>query len=129
MEPIMKNVMVCVTQQKTCDRLIEYGRELLEDEPGELSIIHVAHSQYKFLGNSREGEALDYLYEKAKEYGASLTVLRSDDILKTLTEQVRKNRVDIIVMGESREGGAPSNMVAKLEEGLASDARLLVVPA
>jgi K+-sensing histidine kinase KdpD len=127
----MKNIMVCVTQQKTCDRLIKYGRELLNDEPGELLVIHVAHNQYKILGNSQEGEALDYLYEKAKEYGASLTVLRSDDILKTLTEQARKNRIDVIVMGESREGGAPSNMVARLEEAFASDsgARLLVVPA
>jgi K+-sensing histidine kinase KdpD len=121
--------MVCVTQQKTCDRLIKYGRELLGEEPGELFVIHVAPGQYKFLGNSKEGEALDYLYEKAKEYGASLTVLRSGDILKTLTEQARKNRVDIVVMGESREGSAPSNMVAKLEERLASDARLFVAPA
>jgi K+-sensing histidine kinase KdpD len=123
--------MVCVTQQKTCDRLIKYGRELLGDEPGELLIIHVAPGQYKFLGNSQEGEALDYLYEKAKEYGASLSVLRSDDILKTLAEQAQKNRVDVIVIGESREGYAPSNIVARLEERLAAGAgaRLFVVPA
>jgi K+-sensing histidine kinase KdpD len=125
----MKNIMVCVTQQKTCDRLIKYGRELLDGDSGELLVFHVAHNQYKFLGNSQEGEALDYLYEKAKEYGASLTVLRSDDILRTLTEQTQKNRIDIIVMGESREGGALPNMVAQLEKQLASDTRLLVVPA
>jgi K+-sensing histidine kinase KdpD len=125
----MKNVMVCVTQQRTCDRLIKYGRDLLDGEGGELLVIHVAHSQYKFLGNSQEGEALDYLYEKAKEYGAGLTVLKSDDVLRTLTEQARKNHVDIVVMGESREGGAPSNMVAKLEEQLADGTTLLEIPS
>jgi K+-sensing histidine kinase KdpD len=121
--------MVCVTRQKTCDRLIKYGRELLEGEQGELLIIHVARSQYKFLGGAEDGAALDYLYEKAKEYGASLTVLKSDDVLETLTAQVRKNNVNIVVIGESREGGAPSNMVAKLKEQLANDASLLVIPA
>lgn len=125
----MKNIMVCVTRQKTCDRLIKYGRELLEGEQGELLIIHVARSQYKFLGGAEDGAALDYLYEKAKEYGASLTVLKSDDVLETLTAQVRKNNVNIVVIGESREGGAPSNMVAKLKEQLANDASLLVIPA
>jgi hypothetical protein len=47
----MKNVMVCVTQQKTCDRLIQYGHEFLGDHKGELFIIHVAHQHIKFLGN------------------------------------------------------------------------------
>jgi K+-sensing histidine kinase KdpD len=121
--------MVCVTQQKTCDRLIKHGRELLEGESGELFIIHVAHSRYKFLGGSEDGEALDYLYEKAKEYGANLTVLKSDDVLETLSAQALKNRIDVVVIGESREGGAPSNMVAKLQEKLADDASLLVIPA
>ncbi|MDR1246004.1 MAG: universal stress protein [Clostridiales Family XIII bacterium] len=125
----MKNIMVCVTGQKTCDRLIKYGRDLLDGEQGELLIIHVARSQYKFLGGTEDGAALDYLYEKAKEYGAGLTVLKSDDVLETLIAQARKNQVDIVVIGESREGCAPSNMVAKLKEQLADDAELLIIPA
>ncbi|MDR2355811.1 MAG: universal stress protein [Clostridiales Family XIII bacterium] len=124
----MKNIMVCVTQQRTCDRLIKYGKELLGDEPGELFVIHVADGRFSILGSSKEGEALDYLYENAKEYGASLTVLKSDDVLRTLVEQARKNRADIVVLGESREGAA-SNMVAKLEENLTEGTRLLVIPA
>lgn len=38
----MSNVMVCVTQQKTCDRLIRYGSNLVKGAKGELFIIHVA---------------------------------------------------------------------------------------
>ena len=73
----MKNVMVCVTQQKTCDRLIRYGHEVLDGQEGELFIIHVAPKDFKILGSSEEGEALDYLYGKAIEYGANLTVVRT----------------------------------------------------
>jgi K+-sensing histidine kinase KdpD len=120
--------MVCVTQQKTCDRLIKYGRELQGDGPGELLVIHVADGRYGILGNSGEGEALDYLYEKAKEYGAGLTVIKSDDALKTLIEQAQKNHVDVVVLGESREGFAASNMFAKLKEYL-EGTQLLVIPA
>ena len=97
----MKNVMVCVTQQKTCDRLIRYGNDILGDNKGELFIIHVAHYKFNFLGNTKEGEALEYLYEKALEYGANLTVVRSNDVLETLADLVKKNKITHIVVGES----------------------------
>jgi K+-sensing histidine kinase KdpD len=121
--------MVCVTQQKTCDRLIQYGREFLGNEDGELSIIHVAHYQFKFLGNTKEGEALDYLYEKALEYGASLTVVRSNHILDTLIDQVKKEHVDYVVIGESRESDEESTIPALLSRRLEGRAKLLIIPA
>jgi K+-sensing histidine kinase KdpD len=121
--------MVCVTQQKNCDRLIKYGREFIGEETGELTILHVAHSDYKFLGHSKEGEALEYLYEKALEYGAGLTVVRSDDIIGTFVSHVRKNKVDYVIMGESRESAAHSNVIMQLESKLAGLANLIIVPA
>jgi K+-sensing histidine kinase KdpD len=124
----MKNIMVCVTQQKTCDRLIKFGRGLIDEQGGELLVIHVAPSQYKFLGGAEDGEALDYLYEKAKEYGAGLTVLKSDDVLETLVAQTVKNRIDVVVMGESRESGEFLNIIDKLRNRLAEGASLLVIP-
>lgn len=125
----MKNVMVCVTQQKTCDRLIRYGHEFLGDHKGELFIIHVAHYQIKFLGNSKEGEALEYLYEKALEYGANLTVVRSNDVLETLTELIKKNKITHVIVGESGEAETKSNMVEKLREKVAGKAELVVIPS
>ena len=123
----MKNVMVCVTQQKTCDRLIKRGRDILGDESGELIIMHVAHYQFKFLGNSKEGEALDYLYEKALIYGASLTVIRSNNVLETLIEQVAKNRITHVVIGESREEMGPGNINVLLKSRLSGKAELIEV--
>jgi len=125
----MKNVMVCVTQQKTCDRLIQYGHEFLGSQKGELFIIHVAHYQIKFLGNSKEGEALEYLYEKALEYGANLTVVRSNDVLGTLSDLVVKNKITHVIVGESGEAQIKSNMVEQLRKRIADKAELVVIPS
>jgi K+-sensing histidine kinase KdpD len=125
----MKNVMVCVTQQKTCDRLIQYGHEFLGNQKGELFIIHVAHYQIKFLGNSKEGEALEYLYEKALEYGANLTVVRSNDVLETLSDLVTKNKITHVIVGESGETEIKSNMVERLRKRIESMAELVVIPS
>ncbi len=125
----MKNVMVCVTQQKTCDRLIQFGHDFLGSQKGELFIIHVAHYQIKFLGNSKEGEALEYLYEKALEYGANLTVVRSNDVLDTLSDLVLKNKITHVIVGESGETQVKSNMVEQLRKKIEGKAELVVIPS
>ena len=125
----MKNVMVCVTQQKTCDRLIKYGHDLLAGEKGELYIIHVAPKAFKFLGNSQEGEALDYLYEKALEYGANLTVVRSNNIMDTLVDLVNKNKICHVVMGAAGQVNNEENLIAMFGKKIDKQARLTVVPS
>lgn len=124
-----RNVMVCVTQQKTCDRLIQYGHDFLDEENGELFIIHVAHYQFKFLGNSKEGEALEYLYEKAMEYGAQLTVVRSNNVQDTLVDLVKKYEITHIILGESGESAEASNVVRQLSTRVKKQAQVIVVPA
>lgn len=124
-----RNVMVCVTQQKTCDRLIQYGHELLSEDKGELFIIHVAHYQFKFLGNSKEGEALEYLYEKAMEYGAQLTVVRSNNVQDTLVDLVKKYKITDIILGESGESTESRNVVQQLTNRVKKQAQVIVVPA
>jgi K+-sensing histidine kinase KdpD len=125
----MKNVMVCVTQQKTCERLIKFGHEFLGNDEGELFIIHVAHYQLKFLGKNEEGEALEYLYEKALEYGANLTVVRSNNVLDTLVDLVNKNKISHVIMGESGEMKTENNLLELFRERIKEMAELVVVPA
>ena len=125
----MKNVMVCVTQQRTCDRLIKYGHDFLGKNRGELFIIHVAHYEFKFLGNSEEGEALDYLYEKALEYGANLTVVRSNHVLDTLVELVAKNKITHVVLGQSGANNSEDNLIDLFYDRIKDKAELIVIPA
>lgn len=125
----MKNVMVCVTQQKTCERLIKYGHEFLGNDEGELFIIHVAQYQFKFLGNNQEGEALEYLYEKALEYGANLTVVRSNHVVDTLVDLVNKNEISHVVFGESGEAKTEQNLICSFNKKIKNKAKIIVVPA
>jgi len=125
----MKNVMVCVTQQRTCDRLIKYGHEFLGKTKGELFIIHVAHYEFKFLGNSEEGEALEYLYEKALEYGANLTVVRSNHVLETLVEMVEKNKITQVILGQSGGNNAENNFIEQFRERIKKNTQVVVIPA
>ncbi len=124
-----KNIMVCVTQQKTCDRLIKYGYDLLKDTKGELFIIHVAHYEFKFLGNSQEGAALDYLYERALEYGANLTVVRSNHVLDTLVDLAEKNNISHLILGQSGQAHDANNLISLLEDRLSKKTEIIVVPA
>jgi K+-sensing histidine kinase KdpD len=120
--------MVCVTQQKTCDRLIRYGHELLDEHEDELFIIHVAPKDFKFMGNSEEGEALDYLYGKAIDYGANLTVVRSSNILDTLIELVNKNRITHVILGKSGSVKSENHLITRFGEAIRQQAELIVVP-
>ena len=124
-----KNVMVCVTQQKTCDRLIQYGHDFLKGDKGELFIIHVARYEFKFLGSSEEGEALEYLYQKALEYGANLTVVRSNHVLETLVGLVEKNKITHVVLGESGEAKKEAHLITRFEKKIEGVAELIVIPA
>ena len=115
-----KNVMVCVTQQKTCERLILKGNELIESEEDKLFVIHVVNEKENFLQNSNDGEALEYLFRFSKKAGADLTVLRSKNILKTMMDFAIDNRITHIIMGQPRINKQvnSSNIVLKLQKAL-----------
>lgn len=121
-----KRVLVCVTQQKTCERLIKKGSRVRDELDGELFIIHVALNGWNFLGNSKEGEALEYLFGISKSAGAELTVLRSDNIVKTITGFARENKITNIVVGEPPDENN-SNIINELRHKLA-DIDIYVMP-
>ncbi|MBO5666432.1 MAG: universal stress protein UspA [Firmicutes bacterium] len=123
-----KKIMVCVTQQKSCHRLIKHGHELCTEKKDALFIIHVAGYDFKFEEGSEDAEALDFLYEKAFEYGANLTVVRSNDVLDTLVSLVRKNKASHIVVGEPGNPNDENNMVRNLKKKIWSEAEIVIVP-
>ena len=125
----MSNVMVCVTQQKTCDRLIRRGSMLTDKTNDELFIIHVTPKDFRSMSSSEEGAALDYLYEKAMEYGANLTVVRSDDILRTLLDLVDKHQIEKVVLGETGSPVSSEKLITEFEDEVSDRAEVVIVPA
>ncbi|HKK96044.1 MAG TPA: hypothetical protein VJ916_07020 [Anaerovoracaceae bacterium] len=124
----MDNIMVCVTKQKTCERLIKYGENLI-NEGDSLLIIHVSKSDEKFLGNTRESEALKYLYNIAMEKSANLIVLKSDNVQETLAIQAKDNGIKKVVVGASNKEEAEGGFIKKLREKMGEEIELFVVPS
>ena len=117
MNPSVCNILVCVTQQKTCERLIKKALEF-SSEGDSIYIIHVAKDSWSFLDNDKEGEALEYLFGIAKSVGANLTVLRSDDIVDTIVEYALGNKIDILVMGDSKGDHSENHFYKSLKSSL-----------
>lgn len=103
------NVMVCVTQQKTCERLILNGYNLVKAKEGKLYVIHVVNEKENFLGNEDDGEALEYLFAVSKEVGANLTVLRSKDVSKAMIDFAKNNDITHMIMGTTPQNVKPNN--------------------
>ncbi len=104
-----KNIMVCVTQQKTCERLIKDGYDMIDKNHDNLYVIHVVNENDNFLNNSNDGEALEYLFGVSKKVGADLTVLRSKNVIKAIEDFANKNDITSIVMGVSPNGAGLEN--------------------
>ncbi len=99
---IYQNVLACVTKQKTCERLIKAasGRKSAQ---GSLHVLHVAKNAWNILDNSRESEALDYLFRISKLNDAEMTMLRADNISETIAAFAMEHRIDLIVLGQSSD--------------------------
>lgn len=126
MNPSVSNILVCVTQQKTCERLIKKALEFSK-EGDSIFIIHVSKNSWSFLDNDKEGEALEYLFGIAKSIGANLTVLRSDQIVDTIVEYARENKIDLLVMGDSK-GDHSENYFYKSLKSTLDGIEIHVVP-
>jgi K+-sensing histidine kinase KdpD len=100
------SVLVCVTGQKTCEKLISEGARQAEDLGAELTVVHVARQGAGLLGgNIAEAEALEYLFEKSTAYGAGMTVIRSNDVVPTIAAHAQKVNAILTVLGSTRSPG------------------------
>jgi K+-sensing histidine kinase KdpD len=115
---ITNNIMVCVTQQKTCERLINRGEALKQKYNGDLFVIHAAKEGTNFLGNQHESDALEYLYDISKNAGAEMTVLRSKDVPETLLEFAKVRDIKHIVMGEAPSSNKENDIAGILQKNM-----------
>ncbi|MBQ3079241.1 MAG: universal stress protein [Clostridia bacterium] len=96
------HVLVCVTGQKTCEKLIVEGARIAKENEALLSVLHVVKPGASLLGSATEGEALEYLFRIATQHDADMAMIRSDDIAGTIAGQVEKLGADVLVLGRSR---------------------------
>lgn len=123
-----KRIMVCVTQQKSCERLIKKGADLCRSEHDELYVVHVVKENWKYFGKLHEADALEYLFDISKTYGAYLSVIKAPDIEMTLARFIEDHKIEEVVMGESLEQTAQQNMITRLTQNTNEDIHVTIIP-
>lgn len=125
-----KRILVCVTQQKSCARLIDKGASLCrKNGSDELYVIHVLKENWKYFGQLKEEDAIEFLFDQAKSHGASLSIVKAKDIEETLRKFVEANHIDTVVMGESLEPTQQQNMITRLQSKMKQVVEVVIVPS
>ncbi|KAA5805937.1 universal stress protein [Thermoanaerobacterium thermosaccharolyticum] len=100
-EPGVKSrIMVCVTPQKSCRRLVERGAERAKETNGEFCVVYVNKNNdiYKDL---KEHKILVELFEMAQKLGGRVSILVGRKISDTLAEFADENDITEIIVGKS----------------------------
>ena len=100
-------ILVCVTDQPQCARLIRRGRELADEQSGQLLVLHVRTRQKTLRGNPDISSALNQLYADARGADAEMEIIASTEVEKTITDYARAQQVTAIVIGASPRDGRP----------------------
>ena len=122
-----KNILVCVTQQKTCERLINEAYKLVSEYKGKLFIINVVRNDLNFLDSVKESEALEYLFGISKSMGANLSVLKSDDIAGTIAQYAAENHINCVILGKSPSENKGNYFIEELKTLLKNNVEIKIM--
>lgn len=109
-----ETILVCVTVQKECQRLILAGKRLAESANLPMKVLHVAPAGGSPQGNPESREALDFLFAISRDTGAEMTVLFNDDVRAAIVDFARQNHAICVVVGSDPQRGW--QMAEALEE-------------
>lgn len=98
------SVLVCVTSQYDCDRLINAGFEIAVDKGLQLHVlcVHTPVNNASFLSDE-----IEYLYQTSKSLCADMTIAFNDNAPQTTVDFARKINAKIIITGipDNHENG------------------------
>lgn len=98
--------VVCVTDQRRCDRIIRAGRTLANISATELSVINVVKPDAK-----QDPESMEYLFSVSKENDAEMALLYSNDIAKAIIRYIKENKVAYLLTGIPKEGDSVTTKI------------------
>ncbi len=96
-------VLVCVTVQKECERLILAGKRLADSGGLPLRVLHVAEPGDAPLDNPDTQEALNCLYALSRDNGAVMTVLYNADVRGAIVRYATLVHAVCVVVGNDRQ--------------------------
>ena len=116
-------VMVLVSMQKMCARLIRAGADIAMKQGCPLKIVHVSSANGQDGQTQIDAQTLNYLYALANEAGAEMCVLSAEVIVTTMIDYAKVHNVKQIVMGK----GENAEGIAKTLTGFLPGVRVLIM--
>ena len=95
-----ETIMVCITNQYSCERLILFAKNLCEARNANLLVTSVL--PYKQTNMPEVSKELDHLFLLSTQAGADLSILYSDSPINALTKLALLRKVDFVVTGTSK---------------------------
>lgn len=105
-------IMVCVTPQQSCARLIEAGARIAKEENLPLEVISVFRQSSGL--NANENNVLENLFECAKNFNASMNIFFNDSPALVVAAATKKRNATTLVTGFPAEGS--SGFIARIHE-------------
>ncbi len=93
-------IMVCVTPQNSCRRLIERGAARAKREGGQFVVIYV-NKKRDLNKELKERKVLLELFEFAKKREGTVSIISGEKIDLTLADFAINNKITRIVVGKS----------------------------
>ena len=117
------SVMVLVSMQKMCARLIRAGADMAIKQGCPLKIVHVSAANGQDGQTPIDARVLNYLYALANEAGAEMCVLSAEVIVTTMVDYAKEHDVKLIVMGK----GENADGIAKTLTGFLPGVQVLII--
>jgi K+-sensing histidine kinase KdpD len=95
-------ILVCVTDQESCGRLIEAGRQLADLADVPLKVICVRPRRMENWFGSDE---VEYLFNRSKQLGAEMIIIFHDYAVEAVAEYIRTRDVHTIIVGMPPDPG------------------------
>ena len=112
-------VLVLVTLQRACARLIRRGAELALRQHSALHVLHVVtKGMAGTAAYNLDAQTLDYLYALCGEAGAEMTVLTAEVPVTAMAEFASQQGVRQIVMGGGERAEGIAETLAQLLPGV-----------
>ncbi|WP_422120727.1 universal stress protein UspA [Koleobacter methoxysyntrophicus] len=93
-------IMVCITPQPSCRRLIDRGAERAEETKGEFCAVYVNKSDY-IAKDLQQHTILQELFEYAQSLGGRVAILVGKKVYTALADFAKENGVNEIIVGRS----------------------------
>ena len=115
-------VLVCVTVQKDCERLIRRGQALATEEKMPLRVLHVSQGK-NVLGSPDSAGILNELFSLAHEADAEMNILYEQDVPAAIARYAQACRASVLVLGPDRSGNA-----GRVQSLMPGETRIVNVP-